>query len=863
MHLGCHSFGMDMYRHRLRGGVIGVLVALATAVAGAQESREVTAGREYAVPHTARRWFGEGYRALWTTPFRAPVLDLAQEGGGLEPVRQVGGLQTAGLALRSADGRSYTFRSLHKEPERLLPAEWRTSWPARMIRDATSATHPGAAVMLPVLAEAAGIPHTRPRLVVMPDDPRLGAFRATFANQLGTFEEFPTPGSAATPGFNNATEIISSADLWERWLAGPENRVDTRALLKARLLDLLVDNYDRRRGQWRWMRVPGQPLWQPLPEDPDMAFVRHDGLIAQIMRGRQPRLLEFGAAYPDSLEGPTSIASEVDRWLLSDADKDAYDAAVRDVTMKWSDAVLARVVAQLPPEWQPAGSDALVGALRTRREALAAYAGRFYRFLAEQVDVHLTNQGEQVMIAAAADGSTTVTASVGAAAPFFRRSFRPGETSEVRLHLHGGDDRVERTGPTGRVTIRVIAGEGSTQVESPQARTEVWALPAQVEGRRVTRRDPWTNPEPVAGAPWIEPRSWGGTTLWTPSLWFAPDIGVAAGGSVTRTTYGFRSLPAAKEQAVRGGWAFGRKAGRLEYEGVFRRPAASLSLHLGALASGIEQVNYFGLGNDTPNVPRSRYRSRQTMFAVSPSAQFGSTSHFRATVGPELRYTRTGEDVGTVLAQQAPYGFGNFSSVRVKGTIEADTRAPNRFGLMAVASGATTGEPAAPSTGIGIRVFASGYAAPPAMDVRSAYGGLDGDVTVYAGSPDTQLAIGLGGAARFGDYPFFDAAYLGGATNRGSRLGRFAGDSSIFGSAEVRQYLTGPIFQSLFPVRLGVVAFADVGRVWLDGDRSEAWHPSWGGGAVLKPVGTPIVLRAVAARGTDGTLFYAGSGFRF
>ena len=61
---------------------------------------------------------------LWpdSTPFEAPVLDLATEAGGLEPVRQVGGLQTAGLALRGADGRSYTFRSLHKEPERLLPA---------------------------------------------------------------------------------------------------------------------------------------------------------------------------------------------------------------------------------------------------------------------------------------------------------------------------------------------------------------------------------------------------------------------------------------------------------------------------------------------------------------------------------------------------------------------------------------------------------------------------------------------------------------------------------------------------------------------------------------------------------------------
>jgi hypothetical protein len=32
---------------------------------------------------------------------------------------------------------------------------------------------------------------------------------------------------------------------------------------------------------------------------------------------------------------------------------------------------------------------------------------------------------------------------------------------------------------------------------------------------------------------------------------------------------------------------------------------------------------------------------------------------------------------------------------------------------------------------------------------------------------------------------------------------------------------------------------------------------------LLKPVGTSIVLRAVAASGGEGTLVYMGSGFRF
>ena len=122
----------------MRWQIALVFLVCVASPAFSQENKTAVAGPEYAASGTLRRWFGEGYRDVWTTPFQAPVLDLSREGGGLQPVRQVGGLQTAGLALRGADGKSYTFRSLHKEPERLLPMEWRNSWPAKLLRDATS-----------------------------------------------------------------------------------------------------------------------------------------------------------------------------------------------------------------------------------------------------------------------------------------------------------------------------------------------------------------------------------------------------------------------------------------------------------------------------------------------------------------------------------------------------------------------------------------------------------------------------------------------------------------------------------------------------------------------------------------------------
>ena len=129
------------------------------------------------------------------------MLDLQKTGGGLTPVRVVGQAQGLGLAFKGADGKAYTFRSLHKHPERMLPEEWRDRLPAKIAQDQSSHTHPAAGQILTPLQEAAGVAHTNPRLVVVPDDPALGEFRKTFAGEFGTIDEFPLPAAEGRPGF--------------------------------------------------------------------------------------------------------------------------------------------------------------------------------------------------------------------------------------------------------------------------------------------------------------------------------------------------------------------------------------------------------------------------------------------------------------------------------------------------------------------------------------------------------------------------------------------------------------------------------------------------------------------------------------
>ena len=69
------------------------------------------------------------------------------------------------------------------------------------------------------------------------------------------------------PGFAGATEILSGEDFWKRVDASPKDRHDASAFLTARLIDLMIGDWDRHRKQWRWAKIPGKEGLQALPED--------------------------------------------------------------------------------------------------------------------------------------------------------------------------------------------------------------------------------------------------------------------------------------------------------------------------------------------------------------------------------------------------------------------------------------------------------------------------------------------------------------------------------------------------------------------------------------------------------------------
>ena len=370
-------------------GVAGTTVAWGQArpTPAATESVTVVADSTFGRGRFGRWLLGDHYRDLWATPLRVEVLDLGRYAGGLTPLVKGGGNQTVSLHLKGTDGREYVFRLLRKNPEPIV-RRLRSQLVAGVIRDGMSAMHPGGTVVVPAILEAAGVLHPTPVLRYLPDDARLGAFRAEFGNQLGTIEERPTAATDDPARFAGARRIEDTPGMIEALRRHPGVRVDARAYLTVRLVDLYVGDWDRHEGQWRWALFGEghRAKWEPIPRDRDQAFARFDGVLGGLARFFVPELLNFTEDYP-SPYAATMNGRSLDRRILTGLAWPVWDSIARALQARLTDQVIGGAVARLPLEYEAKNGTILRRTLQVRRDKLHRMAQTYFGFLAEQVRV--------------------------------------------------------------------------------------------------------------------------------------------------------------------------------------------------------------------------------------------------------------------------------------------------------------------------------------------------------------------------------------------------------------------------------------------------------------------------------------------
>jgi hypothetical protein len=472
------------------------LAASAALPTAADSVRGATAGRQYARHGSLYAAFvGRHHRPTWAAPVSAPVLELATvRAGGLRPGKVGGGFNSTSLGLTGPDGRAYVLRTVDKDPIRATPEWLRGTFLVNALRDNISAANPYAGLVVPPLAEAAGVPHANPRLFyVRADDP---AFQTDslrhFPGQLAYLEEkaAPMPPDAPAP-----IAVVNSTKAFAAVYNGTA-QIDQPALLRARLLDAWLGDWDRHEGQWSWaVRSPApagvSPL-APLPKDRDMVFYRlDDGVLGWLVGHLALRhWVTFGPRFAHVSQLFAS-GHYLDVRGLNALTRPQFRAAAAAMQQHLPDTLIARAMHRLPAAAFALEGPRTVAALQQRREALPALADKLYLELARRPVVGGSAQAERFEIHRYADSTVVAVYPISSAAAqqpaLYRRAFIAAETQTIQVEGLGGDDTllVTEHAPktTGKPKVVFYGGSGHDelrgQTKSRGIRFEQAAAPAK------------------------------------------------------------------------------------------------------------------------------------------------------------------------------------------------------------------------------------------------------------------------------------------------------------------------------------------------------------------------------------------------
>ncbi|GAA4317192.1 BamA/TamA family outer membrane protein [Flaviaesturariibacter amylovorans] len=784
-----------------------------------------------------RRFFsGRNYRQEWTTPVAAPVLDLSTEQGGLKPVRLGGGKQTRSLRLEDKEGREWALRSIEKFPDAALPPDLRQTLARDVVAQGISASYPYAGLAYLPLARAVGLPEIRRKLVFVPSDPRLGRFRAGFSDVLAILEEREPV---------NVKKTYNTDDVVFRLFDDNDEHIDQQVVLRARLLDNFIMDFDRHEDQWRWAtRDTGKgKIYYPIARDHDQAFFKNEGIVPWFAKKPWflPEVQGFRAK-AENIRTFNRVARNFDRFFMTDLSAPEWERAIDTFLSAMTDSVIERALATQPLEVHNARKNEIVETLKQRRQYFRDDMMEYYRFLSHHVDVVGSNQREEFRVTKNADKTVRVTVHKidkqnRLATPMYDRTFEPKVTDEIRLYGLNDDDRFIIEGERSPIKVRIIGGSGKDSFVNTasggalriyDATFEQNYLSGISDGHNRLSRDPNVNRYNRLGFKYNYNRP-------GVSVAYNMDDGFFIGTSFEMMRQGFRKEPFRARHYFLGQHALRTSSFRFRYEGDFTQALGHKDLIVRAdIRAPVNVTNFFGFGNNTPYNRQKAidryYRIRYDIADLSVLARRQLQSWMRISYGLTFQYFRVKEEQNKLHFIDEP----NIPGVDYSDLYKEKYFVGPHFRLDINSQNNRI---------IPTRGLAMDFNVRPLIGLsQHAHNVVRADLDMRLFSslfelPRFVLGTRFGWGKVFGDdIEIPQAYYLSGINNlRGYRRDRFAGQSVLYLQNELRFQLAN--FRTyLFPGAIGLLGFFDVGQVKYGDVKPRGWYAGYGGGIWVAPV---------------------------
>jgi hypothetical protein len=339
---------------------------------------------------------GRNYRRIWSIPVKMPVFDITKAPQNFKITKLGGGQQTKSLRMVDSRGTEWVLRTVDKEAEGALPKYVRNTIVETVVQDQISAAHPYGPLVTAHLAKSVGIIAPDPQLYYVPANAKLDSFTKYFANKVCYLER-----REPTLDYSNA---YSTTTVFET-LSEQGHKVKQKEVLKARLLDILVADWDRHNGQWRWGIIDsaGVKYYYPIPVDRDQAFFHSDGLLAKFVTSISLPYMKGFKKENYSAKDLNYKSWTFDRILLDELTEQEWRDITREFQRQVSDTVIHEAVLKLPPEIYWLDGREMAHELKERRDDIYDKAMKYYAFLARDVFFITTKDPELFNINAVGD----------------------------------------------------------------------------------------------------------------------------------------------------------------------------------------------------------------------------------------------------------------------------------------------------------------------------------------------------------------------------------------------------------------------------------------------------------------------------
>lgn len=835
---------------------------------------------------TWRYLFGNKYRDAWATKVKLPVIKMSEVHSGLSINKLGGGKQTRSLRFQDSTKYRLVLRSVSKVSDRVVASPFRTPGVATMVSDFFVEQYPYAALIVPPIASAVGVPHTQPVIGYTDFDSIIGPYNELFAGKVNLLEEW---------------EPLRPTDNYEKAFGklqkDNDNRFDGIGFLKARMLDLVIGDWDRHWDQWRFHYDKGEKHRHYLivPRDRDMALNATDGLFYGI--GKKgflvPKVSGFGADEVKQVTQYLFKSDFMEAYPESQIPHEQWNRVVDSFANNLSDDVLKEAVNRLPTGIPEKQRKAFLSVLQQRRNQLPEAMEKYYRFINNKVDIRGSDRKEFVSIRSLPnEDAVNITMQKidkhgQLKDTLMDKVFRRNITKEIRIYLGKDHDSVYIDNPGSTIKLRLIGGQPrkgshkSYNIVSSKKKVAIYDYQQEqyLGNTHRIKKKVAAKDENVAFVPINRFNSL------SPNLVkkISRDGGIELGlGLYYNFQNGFRSDSFATRIGIYVEHAFRTNSSKLTFS-VEREKVignANMLVNLGIWGPNYNQ-NFFGAGNETRLIPADRFhKSYFGLYSLSPLLkwQFGIGKGY-VQVGPTVQFYngKLGKNTAHILGSPSlfeSYDKSTLDKDKVQAGISGSyllDRRKNRWmshervdpenGIVDVDNDFNT---VLPIDGFFAKVYfialggVSKYACSMAQ-VRPQF-------SFYKGlNPKSTLVVSdrIGGAITVGRPNFYQYATLGGHGNLlGFRTFRFSGMESVYSNLMMR-WVMADFGNSLFKGQFGLTGFYDVGRVWVPDEVSRKWHQGVGGGIFIAPAYAFVLHFNMGWSKEDGWFPNLDFGFRF